>query len=88
MTRGAGKGISDRSGKAYPISELVKEPGTGYIVHFTESDGMWNIKDHPQNHIKGWTDKMTLKNSRPEVSIPSNFTYNSLWYATLVTASA
>lgn len=69
MTRGAGKSISDRSGKAFPYREMITEPGTKLQVHYTESDGMWNMLDHPQNHIKGKSDKMSLKNGRAQTGI-------------------
>jgi hypothetical protein len=42
-------GICQRSGFKYPYRDLVVEPGTGWLVHWSMSDGMWNLKDHPQN---------------------------------------
>lgn len=42
-------GICDRSGKKVPYRELVEEPGTGLVVHYTESDKQFNAVDHPQN---------------------------------------
>jgi hypothetical protein len=41
--------ICDRSGFKHPITEAVKEPGTGYVVHKTESDGLYSMVCHPQN---------------------------------------
>jgi len=32
-----------------PYRDLVKEPGTGFIVARWESDGQYNAVDHPQN---------------------------------------
>lgn len=42
--------ISDRSGFRFPMDEMVVEPGTGYLVHKSESDGMYNLVDHPVNY--------------------------------------
>lgn len=44
------RAICDRSGFEYPMSDMVIEPGTNYLVHKSESDGRWNIIDHPQNY--------------------------------------
>ncbi len=43
------RAICDRSGYEYPMSEMVVEPGTNYLVHHTMSDGMYSLVDHPQN---------------------------------------
>ena len=43
-------GVSDRSGFVYPRNEMIKEPGTGYWIHRSESDGRFNAVDHPQNN--------------------------------------
>ena len=40
--------ICDKSGFRYRYSERVKE-STGYVVGPPEADGMYNLKDHPQN---------------------------------------
>lgn len=32
--------ICQRSGFKYPISESVREPSTGLLVHYSESDGL------------------------------------------------
>lgn len=42
-------GICDRSGFKVRYSEMVKEPGTGYWVHKSESDGRYSAVNHPQN---------------------------------------
>lgn len=44
-----GKFISDRSGFAYPYEEGVREPGTNFFVHESESDGEFSSVSHPQN---------------------------------------
>lgn len=43
------KAMCQRSGFIYPHNEMVREPGTGLIVHKSESDGRFNRVDHPQN---------------------------------------
>lgn len=60
--------VCDRSGFEYPYKEGVLEPGTGYFVHRSETDGMYNLKDHPHNYppakkIEG----LALRHARPEV---------------------
>jgi len=58
--------ISDRSGFSYPRSQLVVEPGTGLVVAKEESDGRWNLVDHPQNkNPKLKPESAGLKNPRP-----------------------
>lgn len=44
--------VSDRSGKRFPYTEMVYEPGTHLWVHKSESDGSYNMVDHPQGRIK------------------------------------
>jgi hypothetical protein len=48
--------ISDRSGIRFKASEMVVEPGTGYYVHKDESDGKYNLVDHPLNHVQKYVD--------------------------------
>lgn len=43
--------IDDRSGFKIKHKDAVKEPGTGYLVHSSESDGEYNLVDHPVNHV-------------------------------------
>jgi hypothetical protein len=61
-------GICDRSGLQFPLRELVKEPGTGFLVHFTESDGRYNQVTSPLNlppQNRSFGDSKPLKNPRP-----------------------
>ena len=61
--------ISDRSGVRFRMREMVKEPGTGYLVHRTESDGKWNIVDIPFNNPHKYVrygDPFPVRNARPE----------------------
>lgn len=69
------KAISDRSGFRHPISEMVIEEGTGYLVHKSETDGMWNLVDHPLNHVHRYVefgDPFPIDNARPEVVFESS----------------
>jgi hypothetical protein len=62
--------ISDRSGTRFPMHEMVKEPGTGYLVHQSESDGIWNFVDHPQAHINEYAtfgDPFPVADARPDI---------------------
>lgn len=45
------RAISQRSGMSFPYNEMVREPGTGWLVHKSESDGAWNLRDHPRNFV-------------------------------------
>jgi hypothetical protein len=59
--------ICDRSGFAYPYSEGVREPGTGLFVHKSETDGRWNLVDHPQNFSPpDLVDRSALRFARPD----------------------
>lgn len=59
--------ICDRSGFTYPWRQAVKEPGTGLMVHRSESDGKFNIVDHPQNFPPtDLSERIALKWSRPD----------------------
>lgn len=48
--RGA-TGISDRSGFRHPLRDMIEEPGTKYLIHPKESDGMYNKVTHPLNRL-------------------------------------
>ncbi len=64
------RAISDRSGFRFPMHEMVVEPGTGYLVHFSESDGKWNFVDHPQAHINEYAtfgDPYPVADARPDL---------------------
>lgn len=59
--------ICERSGFKYPYSEHVVEPGTGLIVHKSETDGIWNRVDHPQNFsARPRPEGVGLKNASPD----------------------
>lgn len=42
------------------------------VVHFSESDGGFNIKDHPQNKSPRIGPSRVLRDARPEVSVTAN----------------
>lgn len=63
--------ISDRSGLRFHKRDMIREPGTGYLVHKSESDGMWNYVDHPQAHINEYAnfgDPFPVENARPDIN--------------------
>ena len=60
--------ISQRSGLKYPYREMIKEPGTGLWIHRSESDGRYNLVDHPQNKpAKNLVDAIGLRYVYKEV---------------------
>lgn len=62
--------ISDRSGFRHPMHEMIVEPGTGYLIHRSESDGRWNFVDHPQAHINEYAhfgDPFPVADARPDI---------------------
>lgn len=59
--------ICDRTGRKHPYSEMVVEPGTKWLVHWTESDGKWNLVTNPRNYpSKPKKEGMGLKEARPD----------------------
>jgi len=61
--------ICDRTGREFPYSEAVKEPGTGYVVAKRYSDGMYNLVDHPQNKpAKFRRESVPLPLMRPDIN--------------------
>ena len=67
--------ISDRSGFRYRLDQRTKEPGTGFIVAKSESDGIYNLVTDPLNKVKFYRDKQIIKDARP----PSNADLNKSW---------
>lgn len=68
--------ISDRSGKKYPMREMVIEPGTGWLVHKSESDGRYSLNEHPVNnkhrYLRGKQgDPYPVENARPRAPYPT-----------------
>ena len=60
--------ISDRSGMRYPYNEMMYEPGTNFFIHRSESDGIYNEVDHPQNHIRVKPENYALLDAHPETT--------------------
>lgn len=63
--------ISDRNGGRYPMREMIREPGTNYLIHYSESDGIYNYVDHPQAHIDRYAqfgDPFPVENARPDIA--------------------
>jgi len=64
--------ISDRSGMRFKLKDAVKEPGTGYLIHRSESDGRYNAVDHPQANLHKYSrpygDPFPLADTRPDQS--------------------
>lgn len=64
--------VSDRSGKRFPYREMVYEPGTHLWVHISETDGEYNMVDHPQGRIKiPRADKQQLEVVRGFTGLPT-----------------
>ena len=57
--------ICDRSGFRFRYSDRVKEP-TGLVVGASETDGRYNIIDHPQNKTPRNDDNENLRDARPD----------------------
>ena len=53
------------SGFRFKYSERVKEP-TGLVVGASETDGRYNILDHPQNKTPRVDDNENLRDARPD----------------------
>jgi hypothetical protein len=64
-----GLAICDRTGFEYPRSEMVKEKGTGYLVHRSVDDGEYNAVTHPQitrpNQRRLPPEGLVVKDARP-----------------------
>jgi len=61
--------ISDRSGLRFKYNEMIYEPGTNHFIHYSESDGKYNFKDHPQNHIRTRPEDIALRDARGDVTL-------------------
>lgn len=87
MAKGPGKrgskasAISDRSGVRYPMNEMVIEPGTGWLVHKSESDGKYSLTNHPLNNVGRYLkgklgDPYPVQNARPDINWSSFITWS------------
>jgi hypothetical protein len=64
--------ICDRTGFEYPMSEMVIEPGTGWLVHKSVSDGKFSSVCHPLNNLDRYLknktgDPFPIENARPDI---------------------
>ena len=60
--------ICDRSGFRFKYSQRIKEP-SGVLVGASETDGRYNIIDHPQNHSANVSDNQNLRDARPNLPV-------------------
>ena len=74
--------ISDRSGFRYPYSERVRE-SNGMIVGRDESDGKFGILNHPQNKTARLTERIILRDARPDTILAT--TGDSTWTPSMTT---
>lgn len=61
--------ISERSGLRFKYNEMIYEPGTNLFIHRSESDGKYNLKDHPQNHIRVKPEDIALRDAHGEAPL-------------------
>jgi hypothetical protein len=64
--------VCQRSGMKYLQKDMVFEPGTGYFVHKSESDGAYNIVTDKLNYpapILRTPETVGLKYSSPDVPL-------------------
>ena len=61
--------ISERSGLRFRYNEMIYEPGTNLFIHRSETDGRYNLKDHPQNHIRVRPEDIALRNAHTDVTL-------------------
>lgn len=76
--------ICDRTGFRYPMSEMVLEPGTNYLVHRSVSDGKWSLVEHPLNNVQRYLagkqgDPFPVENARPDRNWEDPVTYSPPW---------
>ena len=71
--------ICDRSGFRFPYEQRIIE-STGFVVGPTESDGAYDLKNHPQNKSPVIRKKMVLKDARPDtVMATTSTTSDATW---------
>ena len=71
--------ICDRSGFRFPYEKRIIE-STGLVVGPTETDGAYDIKNHPQNKSPVIRDKIVLRDARPDtVMATTSTTTDAQW---------
>lgn len=64
--------IDQRTGFKELQREMMFEPGTGYYVKRSESDGKWSLINHPQNYPSPklkYSERVGLKYPSPDVAL-------------------
>jgi len=74
--------ISDKSGFRYPYDQRIKE-STGFVVGPDESDGNYNLENHPQNKSPRIRAPYVLQDARPEEKLPY---VSSTWTPAMTTS--
>ena len=74
--------ISDLSGFRFKYRDRIVED-TGWVVGPGESDGRFNLKNHPQNKSPRISGFIVLKDARPEESLAT--IGNATWTPSMTT---
>jgi|TARA_B100000959_G_scaffold75197_1_gene79844 hypothetical protein len=75
--------ISDRSGFRFKYKDRIKEEGTQYVVGPGESDGRFDLVNHPQNKSPNITGSIVLKDARPDTVLAT--TGDAGWVPSMTT---
>ena len=75
--------ISDLSGFRFKYRDRIVED-TGWVVGPGESDGRFNLKNHPQNKSPRISGFIVLKDARPDEVLAT--TGNATWTPSMTTA--
>jgi len=71
--------ICDRSGFRFPYEQRIIE-STGFVVGPTESDGAYDLKNHPQNKSPVIRKEIVLEDARPDtVMATTSTTSDATW---------
>ena len=71
--------ICDRSGFRFPYEQRIIE-STGFVVGPTESDGAYDLKNHPQNKSPVISKEIVLEDARPDtVMATTSTTSDATW---------
>ena len=71
--------ICDHSGFRFPYEQRIIE-STGFVVGPTESDGAYDLKNHPQNKSPVIRKEIVLEDARPDtVMATTSTTSDATW---------
>ena len=71
--------ICDRSGFRFPYEQRIIE-STGFVVGPTESNGAYDLKNHPQNKSPVIRKEIVLEDARPDtVMATTSTTSDATW---------